>query len=249
MRPVYIDCDEVPAGALYVQEKVDGWGVQVRVRNGVHTVRTAKTGRPLWTEEAGGPEGDYQGEWVHGTQRSLTDPRRGKVVLYDYHCGGAGYLSRLCRCNVLASYSDRYLTVDTVECEKINWQDALDIGWEGVIYRTEDPNYVWRRKRSVELDGVVVAVEAHRVKVRCDALASDVWVAAGLSADLRPEIGFVVRITGMEITAAGKVRHPVLEGIKEGKVCSDCGGDPCVCEVEAGDKCWCDSDGVTGPGD
>jgi len=213
--PVYHDTDRTPAGACYVQEKVDGWGVRITVAGGLHTVTVARSGRLLWTERAGGPEGTYLGEWVHGTQRSLTDPRRGLVVLYDGPGPEDGYLRRMVAVASLCSACPQYLMIHTWGVsDSPTWDEVVARGWEGLIYRDDDARRVWRRKVQVELDAPVLAVEETRilVKLPCGAAA---WVSSGLSSTLRPEVGQVVRITGMEITRDGKVRHPVVAGVKE----------------------------------
>ena len=216
MRPIYLDTDCQPPDAIYVQVKQDGWGVEITVADGLHTVRVARSGRVLWTERAPGADGTYWGEWLHGTQRSLSHPLKGRIELYDAPTVDGDYSTRYGACVALSFAHPAYLTSTTwTTANAPTWDDVVAAGHEGLIYRDDDPSRLWRRKVQVELDCPVLAVEPTRIAVRlpCGEAA---WVSSGLSSTLRPRVGQEVRITGAQITRAGRVFQPVIRGVKEG---------------------------------
>ncbi len=248
-RPVFQDVDSPSCGVWDVVEvKEDGWWCEVRVYvAGVELV--GRTGTVMLTlgEVTAEPLAILVGEYLHGTARTVYDPRRGGVVVFDcLYTAVAGDLRglplrerRAVLCGLMSGVDFHGLQVHLAEQWSIGlahavWTARVERrGLEGLVFKASWGTWgaPWgRRKRWVTRDYVCMGTNAGagRRSIRCglyqDGELVHICDVAGGDAEqfAGAREGRVLEVAGAEALDSGALRHGTFFAWRDDKRAEEC---------------------------
>jgi len=256
-RPIYEDfgsVEDVPARFDLVEIKLDGMyceclidakgRVKLRNRWGA-TFEERQIKR--WPKELGCVV--MAGEFIKGTQRSLTDPDRMRLVCFDVMIAGSTSLEEDTLAERRGTLERVFAWIDSsgADCDWLAlhtqspredaqnlWRFRVENGNdEGLVFKSSRGYWGqdWARvKRRVTQDYVLLKVEPrknNRITLvggvyKGGELKEVAYVFSGVPADLAIGVGEVFEASGNQLFKSGALRHPRFERVRPDKPAIEC---------------------------
>jgi len=233
LRSVYVDCSEKPRDCDIVQLKHDGHFAFIVIRGGV-AYHFSRSGRLVREFALLLCDCIVLGEYITGTERSLSHPNRGKVGLFDcLEVGPDSYFSEPYETRkeladaIVESYPETFFKIN--QRSSSDWDELVEQnGEEGLIYRRSgddfDAGEVFRHKKTEDVLLSVVDFTFSDSELYGGLVKSIVGEAADGSRTLVPGLSQALRVEltcspelfrGRKFEAicsgrfkSGKLRHP-----------------------------------------
>jgi len=218
-RPEYIDRapEQWPTRCVVAEVKEDGMFVRVDIAGNVATIWNR---HGVMLERRSVESDTYctlYGELLKGTQRSKSDERYGRIVVFDC-VSFQGVNLRTHEQRERRQIAKRaVLGIDFLDLVRqfSDWKEAwvyvVENDLEGLVFK--DPGAEWgdplmRMKQVFEVDAEVLDVEPKALITSAGKIPIYGAVRVAVAADPAAFIGRVVKARGNEITDNGKLRHP-----------------------------------------